>query len=214
MKKILVMATCMVLLLAGAAQAETIQFTGVAPAEVVSINGVYHGSVWAGMYNFNILGSGPFAGPYKGFCVDPQTETPSFSATITAVTDGSNYEAAAYLMDRYYGVTRVNNQKAAQVQLAIWELVWDFNPSGSYNLTSGNFYLPTSSTYKSAVQALIDETKIAGVLDGFTPSGYYITASDSSQDWMFHKVPEAGALLLFGTGLVGLVGYRRVRRMQ
>lgn len=27
-------------------------------------------------------------------------------------------------------------------------------------------------------------------------------------------VPEAGALLLFGTGLFGLVGYRRVRRMQ
>jgi hypothetical protein len=27
-------------------------------------------------------------------------------------------------------------------------------------------------------------------------------------------VPEAGALLLFGTGLFGLVGYRRMRRMQ
>jgi hypothetical protein len=27
-------------------------------------------------------------------------------------------------------------------------------------------------------------------------------------------VPEAGALFLFGTGLVGLVGYRRIRRMQ
>ena len=26
--------------------------------------------------------------------------------------------------------------------------------------------------------------------------------------------PETGALLLFGTGLGGLVGYRRVRRMQ
>lgn len=28
------------------------------------------------------------------------------------------------------------------------------------------------------------------------------------------QVPEAGALLLFGTGLIGLVGYRRARRMQ
>ena len=27
-------------------------------------------------------------------------------------------------------------------------------------------------------------------------------------------VPEAGTLLLFGTGLIGLVGYRRMRRMQ
>lgn len=27
-------------------------------------------------------------------------------------------------------------------------------------------------------------------------------------------VPESGAMLLFGTGLIGLVGYRRVRRMQ
>jgi hypothetical protein len=27
-------------------------------------------------------------------------------------------------------------------------------------------------------------------------------------------LPEAGALFLFGTGLIGLVGYRRVRRMQ
>lgn len=28
------------------------------------------------------------------------------------------------------------------------------------------------------------------------------------------RVPEAGALILFGSGLVGLVGYRRMRRMQ
>lgn len=28
------------------------------------------------------------------------------------------------------------------------------------------------------------------------------------------QVPEAGALLLFGTGLIGLVGYRRARRMH
>jgi hypothetical protein len=28
------------------------------------------------------------------------------------------------------------------------------------------------------------------------------------------RVQEAGALVLFGTGLIGLVGYRRIRRMQ
>jgi len=33
----------------------------------------------------------------------------------------------------------------------------------------------------------------------------------SARGW---QVPEAGALLLFGTGLLGLVGYRRARRMQ
>lgn len=33
-------------------------------------------------------------------------------------------------------------------------------------------------------------------------------------DTVTQRVPEAGALLLFGSGLIGLVGYRRVRRMQ
>jgi hypothetical protein len=28
------------------------------------------------------------------------------------------------------------------------------------------------------------------------------------------RLPEAGALIMFGSGLIGLVGYRRIRRMQ
>lgn len=44
-------------------------------------------------------------------------------------------------------------------------------------------------------------------------------SSDPSEYWHgftvgVAAVPEAGALMLFGTGLIGLVGYRRVRRMK
>ena len=44
--------------------------------------------------------------------------------------------------------------------------------------------------------------------------GQVVGPVDGNGDGDTTRVPEAGALLLFGTGLVGLVGYRRVRRMK
>lgn len=46
---------------------------------------------------------------------------------------------------------------------------------------------------------------------GFDPDCHYV---NTGVRLSLTTVPEAGALLLFGTGLIGLVGYRRVRRMQ
>jgi hypothetical protein len=51
--------------------------------------------------------------------------------------------------------------------------------------------------------------------NGETGSSDVSHCDDKHDDHSGHTaVPEAGALFLFGTGLVGLVGYRRVRRMQ
>ena len=210
-KKVLVLATCLVFLMAGAAQAETVTYLGVSPRETINIVAPtipYSGGAYAGMYNFAISGgSGFYTGSYKGYCVEPAFESSPFEATIVAVTEGSRYEAAAYLLGQYYSITSINSQKAAQVQLAVWELVWDFG--GGYDLGSGVFQ---TSTYTTEVNNLISEAVAA--ISGFTPSGYYVAQApagafgEAPQDFIF-KTPEPGVLTLLGLGLVALGITRR-----
>lgn len=77
----------------------------------------------------------------------------------------------------------------------------------------------------------LDSLGGAGSVRGYeisgTGTGYFDLISISTVDYVngFESfvgkdggyqvsVPEAGSLLLFGTGMIGLIGYRRVRRMQ
>jgi hypothetical protein len=212
-------------LFASDASAEQISYTGSSPYEiqtvtipVVGTSGggttFYSGGVEAGMYNFSVL-DGIYAGAYKGYCVDPAFSAPDstpYAGVIVPVTDGSRYEAAAYLLSKYYNQTISDANMAAKVQLAIWELTWDFG--GTYDLAAGNFQ---TGAYTSEVTALINEA--TGALAGFTPVGFYLAAAPPEgeyfgkyeQDFIF-QTPEPSVLLLLGFGLIGLAGFSTRRK--
>ncbi len=207
-----------VLLVASPALATKVTYTGVAPGETATINivGFYNGGALAGIYNFKITDDAVFSGSYQGFCVDPAFSDPGpYEATIAAVLNNSKYEAAAYLLNKYFTQTP-SNALAAKYQLAVWELVFDYG--NGYDLASGKFIY--TGGYTNDVSALV--TEASGALSGFSPGGFYIAKAPATgenygvrpQDFIFQKVSEPGILLLLGTGMLGLALVGRKTRRQ
>jgi hypothetical protein len=94
------------------------------------------------------------------------------------------------------------------LQLAFWYLENEkpeYSPTKYTNNDLANLYI----TYALGYQ----DTDDFGVRV-FNPVTYNSDGTVTMKQSMLYQTPEAGALFLFGTGLVGLVGYRRIRRMQ
>ncbi len=121
----------------------------------------------------------------------------------SAVGKGDNYRNAAWLM-REYSSTVSTAAEMAGLQVAIWEAVYDH---GSLSLDAGNFSVQsnTSGAYSNATTYL---AALAGATS-FTGLEHYMVAySKDYQDQLIHT-PIPMAVWLFGSGLLGLVSFRR-----
>jgi hypothetical protein len=161
----------------------------------------------AGEYILDIQGWGTFA----GFCVDPVYSPTSYQQYyLNPVPDEINYERAAYLFSKYGSAfTGSTNQAiAANVQLAIWELMFETN--GTFNTSDGGFKV-NNSGWAASSQLYVGEAELAdlssfhpnqdGIIVAMNPQAGYGTGY---QDYMIRAVPEPSSLLLLGSGFVGL----------
>jgi hypothetical protein len=178
-----------------------VKYTGVSPRKTVYISGTWHtGNVYAGIYNLVVDGVS-----MDSFCIDLQDNTSGSTLTydVTDLEDapdpafgpmGSTKATglAELLYENWWGKTITDGTEAASIQVAVWEVITDYDgTAASLSLTAGNF----KSTYSGA------NSYLASIDGGYAPTSLFVGLSrDAAQDYVV-RVPVPGALLL---GLLGL----------
>ncbi|MFA6046399.1 MAG: Cys-Gln thioester bond-forming surface protein [Phycisphaerales bacterium] len=223
-------------LLAGVAQADMInvQFTGTGAGSNVHINSPsFNGNVFAGQLKHTLSnGTGDAAaynGNYLTYCTDLAQHVTSSTKTydvvsITQLPDGSPMGAVkANAIRSLYSAANsaqsgvgTSNDLATAFQLAVWEIVTDFNPVASnagLSITGGNFHATTTNggSLSSGILNQLN-TLFAAASAGAGGTDLVGIRSGQYQDQILPiAVPAPGAAALASLGLLCMTGRRRAR---
>jgi hypothetical protein len=218
---------------AGAASADVVsmKFLGTGAGQNVKwkLNGGSETSTFAGQLRHDITsGTGlgaDFVGEHLTYCTDIfQYVSGSYKTfDIVALETAPNaspmgFDRAQALYDVFSVYTDsallsgIDNEFAAAFQVAIWEIVTDYNAGSglaSINMDSGNFKLTKvngSSSRTSTFNAHLAD--IFGTIGAGAATNLVALSSGSAQDQLFY-VPAPGPLALAGTSMFMLARRRR-----